>query len=293
MFKRSVGHYRPACNGRCLLLDHTADPSAMNLFHTSFSMIVLPCVLWFVFAVGALPVWGAFFGSLIVGGLTVSACTCLTLCYVTEPGILHFKEVEETEEGSETTYKKFVLLLDGRETALEVKRAKICRQTNTAIENFDHYCPWTGNAVGKRNYPYFFGFVTSTTVLSLAVLAFTIWGIFATSTALGIDVPEYIALGSQSPSNIVQVMLCVYASITFLALIGLNGYHCFLVADNVTTNERLRGTYFGKTNPHDKGCCGNAQAILCHPTVESRVKEGEGMTNPLLIEPGQPLVSHA
>ena len=66
------------------------------------------------------------------------------------------------EEGITETYKKRVLIVDGEEVELKSKRAKVCRQTNTAIEKFDHYCPWVNNDVGRRNYAYFLLFLVFT-----------------------------------------------------------------------------------------------------------------------------------
>ena len=33
-------------------------------------------------------------------------------------------------------------------------RATHCRETNQCVDKWDHYCPWIGNAVGRRNYPW-------------------------------------------------------------------------------------------------------------------------------------------
>ena len=98
-----------------------------------------------------------------VWGLVINAVHKLFVCYTTEPGIIPFKEVDAPlEEGITETYKKRVLIVDGEEVELKSKRAKICRQTNTAIEKFDHYCPWVNNDVGRRNYAYFLLFLVFT-----------------------------------------------------------------------------------------------------------------------------------
>ncbi|XP_061106696.1 uncharacterized protein LOC133134510 [Conger conger] len=40
-------------------------------------------------------------------------------------------------------------------------RAKHCRATNRCVEQFDHYCPYIYNTVGRRNRTYFLGFLSS------------------------------------------------------------------------------------------------------------------------------------
>ena len=37
------------------------------------------------------------------------------------------------------------------------------------IERFDHFCPWTGNGVGIRNYHLFFYFLVFTNVHAIFV----------------------------------------------------------------------------------------------------------------------------
>ena len=282
-FKSSVGRYVPVCKGKYLVLS-SDDGGAVNLVWVSFFMMAIPCAVWFLSVAGSLPAGAGVVCSLVVGVLFLYASSQLFLCYTTEPGILPFKEIEYQLDGSETKFTKYVLVVDNEEVPLEEKRAKICRQTNTAIENFDHYCPWTGNAVGKRNYPFFFKFVTSATALSVVVFALTTWAIAYQSMRAGESLEKYLS-DSTGASALVQIGVAVYCMILFMTLIGLNGYHCFLVSHATTTNEQLKGVYFGKQNPNDHGCMSNYKRILFSPIPNSEVQEGEAyatMSNPLV-----------
>jgi hypothetical protein len=41
--------------------------------------------------------------------------------------------------------KARVVVLDSEHRSLKEFRAKVCRETEVAVENFDHFCPWVGN----------------------------------------------------------------------------------------------------------------------------------------------------
>lgn len=45
-------------------------------------------------------------------------------------------------------------------------RCSHCRETDRCIERWDHYCPWVGNSIGRRNYPFFVCFVFTTMLLA-------------------------------------------------------------------------------------------------------------------------------
>lgn len=54
-------------------------------------------------------------------------------------------------------------------TALVQKplRSKHCRETDTLIARFDHFCPWTLNAIGKNNHGHFLGYLISTWIIQV------------------------------------------------------------------------------------------------------------------------------
>ena len=78
----------------------------------------------------------------------------------------------------ELVYRKFthvVLHLQNTPHLLEMTalRAKMCRQADCCIWEFDHFCPWVGNAIGRRNYRSFVAFLTAVCILDMTILAST------------------------------------------------------------------------------------------------------------------------
>lgn len=177
----------------------------------------------------------------IVGGTLY----CLTMAHIVEPGILI------TERDLETG---MIMVVMGTERAELIEyRAKFCRETNTCVERFDHFCPWVGNAVGARNYGFFFLFVTGCVLNAIYVNAVS-WA----DIAHHMQDSSWDAFRESSKDRLADVFLIIYTIIIALCISPLFGYHCWLISNNQTTNENLKGVYGGNaTNPHDLGCFAN------------------------------------
>ncbi|XP_060783684.1 palmitoyltransferase ZDHHC9 [Neoarius graeffei] len=144
-------------------------------------------------------------------------------------------------------------------------RASHCSICDNCVDRFDHHCPWVGNCVGKRNYRYFYLFTLSLSLLTIYIFTFDIVHVVLRSVDSG-----FVNTIKETPGTVVEVLVCFF---TLWSVVGLTGFHTYLISLNQTTNEDIKGSWSGKNriqNPYShkniiKNCC----EVLCGPTYPS------------------------
>ena len=123
-------------------------------------------------------------------------------------------------------------------------RSHHCRICDNCIETQDHHCVWLNNCVGRRNYRYFFTFITSGTLL----------GMFLTFASLGHCLRYQASVGSSFSEAIgewrVTFAMFVYGLLVTPYPACLMTYHIFLLGRGETTREYLNSHKFVKSDRH-------------------------------------------
>ena len=137
-------------------------------------------------------------------------------------------------------------------------RAHHCSVLNDCIERFDHYCPWVGTTIGKRNYRFYLIFVFSCTVLCVFTFACSAYLVKIRSDDPDTSVGEAI----RGEPGALFMMAYVFIGIWFVG--GLSGFHIYLLSRNQTTYENIRYSYDrNSANPYNKGCLANWAEVFC------------------------------
>ncbi|KAA8645668.1 hypothetical protein EYZ11_002493 [Aspergillus tanneri] len=126
-----------------------------------------------------------------------------------------------------------------------------CRVCDNCVETLDHHCVWLNNCVGRRNYRYFFTFVSSSTLLALFLLGASLAHVLVYRSQ------EAISFGSTINKLRVPFAMAIYGAIAVPYPASLWAYHFFLVGRGETTREYLNSHKFAKADRHRPFTQGN------------------------------------
>ncbi|XP_010792022.1 palmitoyltransferase ZDHHC18a isoform X1 [Notothenia coriiceps] len=279
------GKNRFFCDGRIIL------PSQSGVLPLTLGLIVVTCGLFFAFDCPFLVKHLTVFIPVIGGALFVFVVFSLLRTSFTDPGILPRATPDEAADiekqidtSGSSTYRppprtKEILI---NQQVVKLKycftckmfrppRTSHCSLCDNCVERFDHHCPWVGNCVGKRNYRFFYSFI-----ISLSFLTSFIFGCVITHITLRSQEGKSLVQSIQeSPASVVELVICFFS---IWSILGLSGFHTYLIASNLTTNEDIKGSWSSKRCAEESGnpysynsiitnCC----ATLCGPMPPSLI----------------------
>ncbi|KEY76436.1 DHHC zinc finger membrane protein [Aspergillus fumigatus] len=126
-----------------------------------------------------------------------------------------------------------------------------CRVCDNCVETLDHHCVWLNNCVGRRNYRYFFAFVSSATLLALFLLGASL------AHVLVYRAREGVSFGSAIDKWRVPWAMVIYGALAAPYPASLWAYHLFLIGRGETTREYLNSHKFAKADRHRPFTQGN------------------------------------
>ena len=146
-------------------------------------------------------------------------------------------------------------------------RAHHCRLCDNCIETHDHHCVWLNNCVGRRNYRYFFAFVSSSTLLGLYLALASLGQLLVRADRDG------TSLGAALGHLRVPFAMVIYGFVAFLYPVALMSYHVFLMARGETTREYINSHKFIRAERYRaftlNNWLRNWAAVLCRPRTPS------------------------
>lgn len=123
-------------------------------------------------------------------------------------------------------------------------RCHHCRVCDNCVETIDHHCVWINNCVGRRNYRFFFAFVSTGTLLGV----FLIFG--SLGQCLHYAATNGVSFNQAISDNRVPFAMFIYGLLATPYPACLWMYHVWLMARGETTREYINGHKFVKADRH-------------------------------------------
>lgn len=290
------------CNGRIMMARQT------GVFYLTLVLILVTSGLFFAFdcpylavkITPAIPVVGGILFFFVMGTLLRTSFS--------DPGVLPRATPDEAADlerqidiangtssgGYRPPPRTKEVIINGQTVKLKYcftckifrpPRASHCSLCDNCVERFDHHCPWVGNCVGKRNYRFFYMFILSLSFLTVFIFAFVITHVTLRSQQAG-----FLNALKDSPASVLEAVVCFFS---VWSIVGLSGFHTYLISSNQTTNEDIKGSWSNKRgkenyNPYSYGniftnCC----VALCGPISPSLI-DRRGYIQPDTPQPAAP-----
>uniref|UniRef100_A0A8C5VUB3 Palmitoyltransferase n=1 Tax=Microcebus murinus TaxID=30608 RepID=A0A8C5VUB3_MICMU len=277
------GRNRFYCGGRLMLAGHG------GVFALTLLLILTTTGLFFVFDCPYLARKLTLAIPIIAAILFFFVMSCLLQTSFTDPGILPRATVceaaaleKQIDNTGSSTYRPpprtREVMINGQMVKLKYcftckmfrpPRTSHCSVCDNCVERFDHHCPWVGNCVGRRNYRFFYAFI-----LSLSFLTAFIFACVVTHLTLRSQGSNFLSTLKETPARYpLSLVICFFS---IWSILGLSGFHTYLVASNLTTNEDVsswsskRGgeasvtSHFGIEHSH------HAWSLLCFGSLIDR-----------------------